>query len=65
MTAKHSPHQHHHDDNNGGGGVSSQSSADSHFGGDTSGGGLWIADGGMVKDAPRRPYGKGGIVDLL
>ena len=24
-----------------------------------------IADGGMVKDAPRRPYGKGGIVDLL
>ena len=28
--------------------------------------GSWmIADGGMVKDAPRRPYGKGGIVDLL
>lgn len=29
------------------------------------GGDVWIADGGMVKDAPRKPYGKGGIVDLL
>jgi len=55
-----------HQSGGGGGGVSSQSSADAHFGGDTSvAGDVWIADGGMVKDAPRRPYGKGGIVDIL
>jgi hypothetical protein len=72
VTAKHSPHQHHHDDNNGGGGGGGGGGGAGDDWGDMS---YMIAEGGLAQHAPRgryfngglirRPYAKGGIVDLL